>query len=232
MSGIHQIGLFRALPPQDMHELARQLVIQTMPPRTMLIDENESSTEIYFVLDGRVAVKSFSSTGHEVAYAEFGAGECFGEFAALDGKPRSASVETLTPVRLASMEAGQFRACLLQYPSVAAELSRTLVGKIRLLTERIFEFSTLPVPIRVRLELLRLARRAACVDDRCVIEAAPSHQSIAAYIATHREAVSREISALVQAGVLETQKRTLIICSLSRLRTLAGLIADRGMAAD
>lgn len=232
MSGIHQISLFRTLPPQDIAVLARQLVIQTVPPRTTLFDEKEASSEIYFILDGRVAVKSFSSTGHEVAYAEFGAGDYFGEFAALDGKPRSASVETLTPVRVASMDAVQFRNCLLQYPAVSAELSKNLVGKIRLLTERIFEFSTLPVPIRVRLELLRLARRASCMEDRCMIHVAPSHQSIAAYIATHREAVSREISALAQAGVLETQKRTIIIRSLSRLRILAGLTADARSSAD
>lgn len=217
------IALFRVLPAQDYINITRQLLIYHAPVRTVIISENDTSNDVHFVLSGRVAVKSFSATGHEVSYMEIGAGAMFGEFAALDDQPRSATVEAIEQTRLARMDATQFRNCLLQYPALSLELSKCLVKKVRTLTERVFEFSTLPVNIRVRLELLRLARAFPSVDDSCILSPAPSHQEIAARISTHREAVSREISMLTRAGYISTARRTIHIRSILRLRQHAGL---------
>jgi CRP-like cAMP-binding protein len=92
------------------------------------------------------------------------------------------------------------------------------VGQIRVLTTRVFEFSTLAVNNRIQAELLRLARQAGGVDGNiATIEPAPKHAEIASRISTHREAVAREISRLEALGLLQRKSRRIIITDLRRL---------------
>ena len=49
-----------------------------------------------FIVAGRLRVVNYAASGREVAYAVIEAGSQVGELAAIDGEPRSASVEALT----------------------------------------------------------------------------------------------------------------------------------------
>ena len=66
------------------------------------------------------------------------------------------------------------------------------------MTERVYEFSTLVVRKRLIRELLRLAEDNEQREGSASISPAPTHFDLAARISTHREAVSREMSALAK----------------------------------
>src|SRR3546814_20748661 len=110
------------------------------------------------MVSGSVRVILFSSAGKEVAFRDIHAGECFGEYAAIDGAPRSANVVALTDVMIGSVSADTFRSILQEYPAVSMALPTSLIGTVRSLSERIFAFSTLAVKNRITSELPPLAR--------------------------------------------------------------------------
>jgi CRP/FNR family transcriptional regulator, cyclic AMP receptor protein len=72
-------------------------------------------------------------------------------------------------------------------------------------------------------ELLRLANTQG---DEAAVEPAPTHFELAAMISTHREAVSREMSALAKRGLIEKRGARLMLIELETLRFLAGVEDD------
>ena len=53
---------------------------------------------MYFVVEGEVRATSYSLEGKEVIFRDIVAGEMFGEYAAIDGRPRAADVVALDKV--------------------------------------------------------------------------------------------------------------------------------------
>jgi CRP/FNR family cyclic AMP-dependent transcriptional regulator len=93
-------------------------------------------------------------------------------------------------------------------------------GQIRMLANRVNEFTTLDVRHRIYAELLRLSRPEAGKEKRGVISPPPVHAEIAARVSSRREAVAREFKALERAGLLERRRGAIVLTDTPRLRQL------------
>jgi CRP/FNR family cyclic AMP-dependent transcriptional regulator len=65
--------------------------------------------------------------------------------------------------------------------------------------------------------LLRLAGRTGSDHNAARIFPLPTHGDIASRVSTHREAVSRELSDLARAGIIERRDSTIVIHNVSAL---------------
>jgi CRP/FNR family cyclic AMP-dependent transcriptional regulator len=155
-----------------------------------------------------------------VSFNDLGLGEVFGEYPAIDRGPRSARVEARSTCLIASLPAEHFRELLRSEPGVAQALLPRLVRRIRALTTRVYEFSTLAVKNRIHAELLRLATLAPRDGKRARIAPAPTHMEIASRVATHREAVTRELNRLARMGLIERASGALVVKDIERLAEL------------
>jgi CRP-like cAMP-binding protein len=189
-------------------------------PGEPIVDYLDASDEVFFVSTGEVCVTIYSLAGKAVSFRNLGPGDIFGEYAAIDGEPRCASVEARTSCLVASMTGTSFRKLLLSEPHVAQALIKSLVGNVRTLTKRVYEFSTLAVNNRIQAELLRLTSLGQREGNSARLEPAPTHSEIASRISTHREAVSRELNRLSRIGIIERQNGALIVRDLGRLAAM------------
>jgi CRP-like cAMP-binding protein len=180
-------------------------------PGEMVLSFGARSTEVYVILEGHVRAELYSPGGHEVILGDLGPGAIFGEVAAIDEAPRTATVVATSTCLLARIPGAVFREAVLGDPASAEWLAMQLMARIRLLTERIFELNTLAVRDRLHCELLRLCLDAGIEANRAVVEDAPTHNQIAARIGTHREAVTRELQSLVRRGIVSQQRRRLVV---------------------
>ena len=155
-------------------------------PGEMVLSVGARSTEVYLILEGQVRAELYSPGGHEVILGDLGPGAIFGEVAAIDKAPRSATVIATSPCLFARFPGTAFREAVLGHLAAAEWLAMQLMARIRLLTERIFELNTLAVRDRLHCELLRLCLSAGIADNRAVIDGAPTHSELAARIGTHR----------------------------------------------
>ncbi|SNS18044.1 cAMP-binding domain of CRP or a regulatory subunit of cAMP-dependent protein kinases [Sphingomonas laterariae] len=176
------------------------------------------STQVYIVLEGKVQVALYSLGGHEVILRDLAAGALFGELAAIDERPRSATITALSDCQLASLPASAFRAAVAESSDGALWLAARLAMQIRSLTEKVFELNALRVRERLHCELLRLCEGLDGQD--ATIEPCPTHAELAARIGTHREAVTREMGFLAQRGIAVQRARQLTITDLPALRQL------------
>jgi CRP-like cAMP-binding protein len=215
-----RIAVFAGLPAVAVKRIEQRCSWRRYRPGEPIVSHLDPSDDVYFIALGEVRVTIYSSAGKAVSFRELGAGEIFGEFPAIDGGQRSASVEAGTNCVIASMTGAAFRDLLDSEHGLAQALLPRLVKMIRALTTRVYEFSTLAVNNRIQAELLRLASLAGKNGKTARIVPAPTHAEIASRISTHREAVTRELNRLARLGVIEKRGGALVVKDVECLETI------------
>ena len=211
------IGFFKDLPDQDLGPLAKACRWRRYDAGQEIVGHQDESTDVFFVVAGKVHAVVYSTAGKQVSFREIEAGSTFGEIAAIDAKPRSAAIVALTDALVASLPGAAFRKVLGRHPEVSSKVMEHLTGLVRQLSERVFEFSVLAVKNRIHAELLRLAQKNMKGKNTAVISPAPTHADIASHISTHREAVTRELNHLAHTGALERRSGALVINDVDHL---------------
>jgi CRP/FNR family transcriptional regulator, cyclic AMP receptor protein len=215
------------LPEADRIALADQWTVRRFERGEMIIAHDEAGRDVFFVLEGRARATIFSEHGRAVTYRDIEPGDIFGELAAIDGEPRSASVVALEAVRVARLSETAFRKIVTARPTVAWALLQYFSRQMRRMTERLYEFNTLVVRKRLIRELLRIAGSAGGAQGQGSIVPAPTHFELAAKIGTHREAVSREMSALAKRGLIARSGGGLVLHDMETLKALADAREER-----
>ncbi|MDH3594001.1 MAG: Crp/Fnr family transcriptional regulator [Rhodospirillales bacterium] len=221
------IGLLHGLCEADLGALAKRCSWRRYQAHEQIIHFHDDTRDVYFVVEGEVRAITYSLEGKEVTYRDIPAGGMFGEYAAIDGKPRSATIKALVPSYVAAMPATCFWEVLENHPSANAIMLKQLTRQVRTLTDRVFEFSTLAVKNRIHAELLRLARDHIVDEETAVIVPSPTHADIASRISTHREAVTRELTELSRQELVERRHGSLVVRDVPRLeRMVAEVLGD------
>jgi CRP/FNR family cyclic AMP-dependent transcriptional regulator len=217
---LKDIEIFVDLIEDELTHIERRCAWRRYSTGEPIVGYLDSSDEVFFIADGEVRVTMYSLAGKEVSFRNLGPGEMFGEYPAIDYGPRSASVEARTNCLVASISAAAFRELLEAKPKIVQALLRQLVAKIRSLTTRVYEFSTLAVNNRIQAELLRLATLAGPKDNSAIISPAPTHSEIASRVSTHREAVTRELTRLTHKKVIERHGGAIVVKDIDRLAAM------------
>jgi CRP-like cAMP-binding protein len=215
-----KVALLAGLSPETLAGIEKRCAWRTYRPGEPIIGRLDRSDDVFFVAAGEARASLYSVDGKAITFCDLGAGDVFGELAAIDGAARSASIEARSQCVVASMAASTFRNLLKSEPDVALALMRQMVSRIRSLTTRVYEFSTLAVANRIQAEILRLAELTHSEGGAARIDPAPTHADIASRTSTHREAVTRELRRLARIGLIERQGRALLVKNLGRLGTM------------
>jgi CRP-like cAMP-binding protein len=185
-----------------------------------IIDRQSESRDVYFIVHGRVRVVNYSLSGREITLDDMADGSHFGELAALDGQPRSASVMALTDSLLAALPPEQFLDAVKKYPDVSLKVMRQLAHIVRVSTDRIMDLSTLGANNRVHAELLRQARATMTGPNTATIKPIPVHGDVASRVSTTRETVARVMNDLARQGVVKRTKDSLLILDVDHLESM------------
>jgi len=211
---------FKDLQPEAIRSISGLCRWRWYKPNQRIFSQNDPSHDVFFIVQGTVRITSYSIMGKEVSFRDLRTGECFGDLAAVDGRPRSATAIAVSHAYLASMSADTYWQTMMTYPTVAAACLKRLAGLVRALSDRVIEYSLLPVAARVALELFRLAQRQLQGNKSAKIDPAPTHAEIASRVATHREAVTRELRQLANSGIIVQKGRKILITDVSALRSI------------
>lgn len=190
----------------------------SFPAGATIVAAEDDDDDVYAVLSGRVRAATFTSTGKEVRFAEMGPGEVFGLCAALDGRCRSANMIAVTDTRVGRIPGARFREVVAADGTACQALLLYLVGWARALSEQITRMTALTAEQRLVVELLDRARPLDGDPDRAEVAPMPTQTEIATLIHGQREAVSRDLRALRELGLVERSRRGLILTSLAGLR--------------
>ncbi|MGF7163237.1 CRP-like cAMP-binding protein [Rhodoligotrophos appendicifer] len=223
---LRMIPLFNDLDDETVLSIDRRCLWIHYAPLQTIIEQDDGSRDILFVTQGFARVIIYAPSGAVVSFRDIAAGTFIGELAAIDGRPRSASVEAIDTTVAGRMAAEHFHHVLASHPAVSMALIKHMAQAIRGLTERVYEFSTLAVRNRIQAELLRLGRPDPAKPNEYLIDPAPTHGEFASRVSSHREAVTRELNRLERLGILDRRARSLRILDLPRLARLVREAAE------
>lgn len=176
-----------------------------------IFDREEPSTDVYFITSGRVLAVYWTDDGREIVFSRIGGGTQFGELSAIDNAPRSLSIYAQAPTTVLVLKAQDFLKILDTNSTVRHRVYQSLVERIRILTDRSHDLTSLDVSGRVRALLLRSALDAGAFVQGGVLIDMPTHAEIGNTVGANREAVSRVLSAMVKRGVIETSRKRIVL---------------------
>ena len=127
-----KVDLFRNLQGRDVQRLAANMRDVSFPEGAV-IQDHDSVDGLYIVKSGmaKVTKSSMGAAGVEAVLAILREGDSFGEFALLDGMPRSATVTAMAPVECYFSPRAAFLIALRENPGIARSMLPTLAGMVR-----------------------------------------------------------------------------------------------------
>ncbi len=219
-NSLTSIALLQDLLPEELTILEHQCRWKWFDSHEQIIDRQSEGNDICFVVKGEVRVVLYSLSGREITLDDLNEGGHFGELAAVDNLPRSASVMALSKALIAFLPPEHFLAALKRHPEMGVRVMRNLSQVIRASTDRIMDLSTLGANNRVHAELLRQARSTINFDNAAEIRPIPIHSDIASRVSTTRETVARVMNDLARQGIVERAKDALVIHDIERLQDM------------
>jgi CRP/FNR family cyclic AMP-dependent transcriptional regulator len=177
--------------------------------RALLIQEGDLGDNIYVIVRGRVRVFASDDKGKEITLGVYGAGGYVGEMA-LDGGPRSASVEALEPTVCSVVTREQLRTHIAANPDFAFDMMARLIRRARLATESARSLALIDVYGRLTRLLDELAGERQADGSRRILERM-THQDIANRVVCSREMVSRLLKDLELGGYVAVVERRLVL---------------------
>lgn len=211
MSVFDGIPFFAGLEPARAEAFARQCVRKRYSEEELVLDFDDPSTDVYFIVSGDVRVLIRTASGKEMIFGEFGPGKFFGEMAALDGAKRSANVTALTNAELLQVPPQVFKDIVFSEPAICERLLRILTQRVRDLNIRLFERSVLDLKHRLYSELLRMSTPRKGAEGQSIVSPPPFQHDLAARIGCRREQVSRELTAMIEEGLAEKIRGGLVL---------------------
>jgi CRP-like cAMP-binding protein len=223
MQTLAQIPFFKGSTDLEFQTFDRRCAWKRYDEGEIIVDYEDESSDVYFIISGEVRVLIRTAAGKEVILADTKAGEFFGELSAIDGAKRSANVTALTRAELCIMPANTFREILFTSRTSCDKVLRLLTARVRETNARLAEHSIFDLKHRLYSELLRLSHPRSGHPAERIVTPPPFHHVVAARIGCRREQVTRELSAMVAEGLVEKTRGGLV---LLKPQTLEARIAQ------
>ncbi len=218
-SGNPAAGFLGSLTPEQASSLRSRAVPRRFRKGQALFHEGGSSDRVIALLEGRAKVSTTTDEGREIVLAFRGPGDLLGELSAIDGQPRSASVEAIEPVEALAIAPADFRSFLTEHPEIGLMLLETLSRRLRDADRKRVEYGAHDTVGRVAARLLELAERYGEPDSRGIRIALPiSQEELAGWTGASREAVSKALKTLREAGWVLTERRRITVRDPEALR--------------
>lgn len=212
--------LFAALGRSARQALVKRARWRRVSAGYAALDPECLARDVSFIAKGRVRVVTHCASGRDIAFEDIGVGGFFGELAAIDGGPRSASVFAVEESLLGDLHSQTFLSAITSHPDVAIDVMKRLAFMVRQASKRVVDISTLSVRGRIAVELVRLAAVGTVDGNSAVIRPFPSHADIASRVSTTRETVARTLSAMARMGLVRRQRESLVVGDLAQLAAL------------
>lgn len=218
IDSLRRCALFAHVPDEGLRSVAELMRRRRFRRNEMIFHQGDIGDSLQVVASGGIKIVLASPDGEEAIIASLKPGDFFGELALLDGAPRSTSAMALEATETLALPRDEFLRLIAEDPDLVQALLKAVAGELRRLTGHVEELHFLDLAGRLAIRLVRLARDQ---DDRATGRVElnwPFTQSdLASMIGGTRQSVNKQLSALVEDGLLDIERDTLVINDLEQL---------------
>jgi len=214
-----QVSFFADLPEEEIQALSPITKRRTFRAGEVIFHRDDPGQVLYMIKEGKVKICIISPDGQEVSLTVFGKGEYFGEFALLDGLPRSTDAVALEKVECYTLQRSDFHNTILKNPKIAILILEALSKRLRNTNQMVEDLIFLDVYGRVAKKLLELAdAHGIKVDDGVRIDVRLTQQELAAMVGASRESVNKVLGYFTDKNFISTDKHRITIHNTNDLK--------------
>jgi CRP-like cAMP-binding protein len=209
------------LSPKEREELLALGVTRALRPGTVILTEGALDTHVEILRSGHVKVTR-SSGGTPRLLGIRLPGDILGEFGAITGNGRQATVTTCDDVVSTVIRQADFLRFLAEHPRVANQLTATVGERLHWANTRRSEFAAFSVQVRLARVLGDIAIGAGEADGDGVLIGVPlSHAELASLVGAAEDTIQKALRLLRRSGLIRTGYRRIVVLDLDALLALA-----------
>lgn len=192
--------------------------------RSIVLDEGETlfvqgdeGDALFIVESGKIEISTIGSTGKKLTLNVMGHQEVFGEIAALDGGPRTASACALEKTIVSRIARTDILQAAKDRPEIAQELINFLCVRVRWVSQQVEDFGLLGVEGR-------LAHRLLILDEKFFAGSGVinlSQSELAEFLGATRESVNKILQTWADRELIELSRGTVTILLHDSIEELA-----------
>jgi CRP-like cAMP-binding protein len=122
--------LFHGVKPETQTEILKEGVSKSYPEDHFLINHEDDSTSLLFILSGKVSIERLVNE-KVLSFIHRGAGEIIGELACITNSPRSADVRTVVPTTIFKVSSKVVHRLFQSDPQFSLNMMLLLASKLR-----------------------------------------------------------------------------------------------------
>ena len=209
---LKQVPLFAGLNDESIRELMGVAKRRTFRNGEVIFHRDDPGQVLYVIKEGKVKICLISPDGQEMTLVVFGKGECFGEFAILDGLPRSADAVALEKVECYTLQRSDFHNAIMKNPKIAIQVLEVLSRRLRTTDDMVEDLIFLDVYGRVAKKLLELSdTHGEKVDNGIRINVRLTQQELASMVGASRESVNKVLGYFTDKNFISTDKHRITL---------------------
>ena len=216
---IRDVPLLARLPEEELRALASKGHVHNYKSGAAIFHEGDPGDALHIVINGGVRIVVASRKGAEATVALLGPGECVGDLALLDGKPRSASAIASGKTKTLVVRRDDFTQWLAERPKAMFALLETLSLRMRRTDEALADFAFLDLPQRLAKRLLDLAIVRQDGRELSGAQIGITQAELASMLGVSRESVNKQLNQFARDGWIALRRGTITLKRPNSLRT-------------
>jgi CRP/FNR family transcriptional regulator/CRP/FNR family cyclic AMP-dependent transcriptional regulator len=216
--------ILRDVPTTEIDRFAANGTTRRFRRGTYICHQGDLSEEIYFLLEGRVEISSFSTTGSRVLHATVDTPQFLGELGVLGELKRTADLLALDESDVWAAPGDAFISFVTAQPSAAQQLLSALSRQIQ--EHQAFADDLLYLDLKGRVAKRLLQMGTPSLEDLPepgTSVPALTHADLASLCGGSRENVTRIITDLQRRGLVHREGQRYILQKPQQLAKIAGL---------
>ncbi len=209
-------GDMRAEHQTLFEQMARRM---TLKKGQTLFFQDDPGDALYVVEEGSIEISVLGENGKKLSLNVMRPLDVFGEIAALDGGPRTATATAWEPCVVHEIRRSHILDAISTHPAISAEMVKILCDRMRWISQQIEDLALLDIETR-------LAKRVLILHDKFSDQEGYIHFSqseLADFSGATRETINKTLQLWRSNDVIVLSRGTLKINNFSRLEQLAGL---------
>jgi len=215
---LENFNLFEGLDKSNMEKLNNITSMQEIQKAQPIYFAQDPSNSIFFLKRGRVKLTRTSPDGKEMIVALMNPGDVFGEMAVVDDSERNDYASTMDECLICAISKNDFRDFIQKNPSLNLKLTKLIGFRMRKYSERIEGLVFKDANQRVVSFILNMADdQGKKIGDEIFVKPFLTHNDIASLTACSRQTVNSILTSLREEGLIDFDRRKLIIKNKSEL---------------
>jgi CRP/FNR family cyclic AMP-dependent transcriptional regulator len=215
---VSNIPLFKDLDEKTINQISGLMTSRVYLSHDIVLRKGDDADNLAFLINGKLQVVDLTEDGREIGIHFILPGVYFGELSLIDGKPRSASVISVTTSEVAFLPNTQARQLIFNNPLIAQRLLTHFAHVVRAASN---QRTLLSIPNAFQRVFAQLHTFVKETNQGQVIEGLPRQHEIAIMVNTSRETVSRALHILMKLNIVEKQGTIFIVKEPEKLKQAA-----------